>query len=103
MKDITIKTIGWTIFGVVFVIMFYGMFITMSVSNADIKTEHTINIISNNETKEALIKLSEMDYNNCEAKVLNNSLQYEKLIKQLEIRTSQNEYLLYEVYKHPIN
>ena len=79
------------------------MFITITMSNADIKTEHTFNINTDNETKEALIKLSEMDYNNCEAKVLNNSLQYEKLIKQLEIKTSQNEYLLYEVYKHTIN
>lgn len=63
MKEVTIKTIGWTLFGITFLIMFYGMFIAMSISNMDseIRTFHTINM--DNETKEALIKLSDINSN----------------------------------------
>jgi len=42
------------------------------------ETEHTINM--DNETKEALIKLSEISQINCDAQVLNNSLKYEREI-----------------------
>jgi hypothetical protein len=91
MKEVTIKTIGWTTFGVVFVIMFYSMFISLSISNLDIKTEHTININSDNETKQALryladIKKYQVKENNldCENRLLNQSKYYENQLFGLE-------------------
>jgi len=34
----------------------------------------------------------------CDGEVLNNTLEYERIIKQLEIRTAICEYRLYEIY-----
>jgi len=63
MKEITIKTIGWTLFGCIFVIMFFGMFIILTFSDMDgkISTFHYIEM--DNNTKESINKLSEI-YNN---------------------------------------
>ena len=54
MNETTIKTIGWTTFGVVFCIMFYGTFISMSLANADIK----ISINMDNNTKDSINNMS---------------------------------------------
>lgn len=92
MKEITIKTIGWTIFGICFLIMFYGMFIAMSISNMDseFRTIHTINM--DNETSEAIKYLSNIkssseydSYINCEIKLINQSRMYEQQLFQQEI------------------
>lgn len=97
MKDITIKTIGWTLFGISFVIMFWGSLISLSLSNMDseIRTTHTINM--DNQTKEALIKLSDMPYNTkCIVKEYDYAYVYEELDSEWDSykrRILVNEYI----------
>ena len=52
--------IGWTIFGCVLVIMTWGSVWLAAASNANIKTNHTININMDQETKESIIEVSKL-------------------------------------------
>lgn len=94
MKEITIKTIGWTIFGCCFVIMFYMMFISLSISNSNIKTEHILSLISDNETKEIFKSIEDITTKEnemyCKNKLLNLTLYYEDALHR------QKQY--YQVY-----
>lgn len=82
-----IETIGWILFGIVFVIMFFGMFWVLSMSNADIKTSHNITLNTDNQTRDALsymskIKEFEIKENDlyCENQLLEQKLQYESAL-----------------------
>lgn len=79
-KETLIRTIGWTTFGIVWCFMFYGMFISMSLSNAEIKTEHHINIEADDEAVE-IIKLA---YNLSENGVHIGYNELDKILYQLE-------------------
>jgi len=96
MKETTIKTIGWTLFGITTVIMYFGMFWTMAWSNAEINTNHNITFNADNETRDALKYMSQIrEYEirendlYCENKLLNQSLFYEnemyKIIRWYEV------------------
>lgn len=65
------KVIGWTCFGITLTIMYFGMFSAMALSNIDseIRTYHKIDM--DNNTKDAIIGLSEMNTINCEFEELN--------------------------------
>lgn len=71
MKEVTIKTIGWTIFGVIFLIMFYGVLISISLANIDSKivTEHYVFV--DNETKDVFRSINNISNIDCENEVLN--------------------------------
>lgn len=94
MKEITIKTIGWTIFGIFSVVTWFLMFMVLSISNSDIKTEHIITLISDNETKEIFKSIEEITTKEnemyCKNELLNLTLFYEEALHK------QKQY--YQVY-----
>lgn len=70
MKDVTIKTIGWTLFGCVFAIMFYGSLMSLALSD----TQLVIKIEMDNETLEAIETLKgNLTYNRIVESYWNNS------------------------------
>ena len=78
------KIIGWTLFGCTLTIMYFGMFSAMALSNmnSEIRTYHTINM--DNETKEAILGLSQINSNECEIRLLNQSLNHQSELFGLE-------------------
>lgn len=108
MKGLEIaKVIGWTCFGITLTIMYFGMFSTMALSNinSEIRTYHKIDM--DNQTKDAIMYLSEIskhqtekEFLYCENKLLNQSLYYEKLLAEQELhyqsycRTDDGGFLL---------
>lgn len=89
MKDITIKTIGWTIFGCVFCIMFYGMFMMMSLSNANV----TFNFNMDNETRQAIQDMKGLHKDRLDYELrLNNETMYGKNTSCLVGFKDSNDY-----------